>query len=46
LARVGGAELTVQRGGELLRVFRELNSSAPNDAYTAQTIPVLLPQAK
>jgi hypothetical protein len=44
LARLGGAELNVKRGDETLQVFPELNASAPDDAYTAQTISVLLPE--
>ncbi|HUY88177.1 MAG TPA: hypothetical protein VMV10_05560 [Pirellulales bacterium] len=46
LARLGGAELNVKRGDKTLQVFPELVATAPNDAYTAQTITVLLPQPK
>jgi len=44
LARLGGAELNVKRGDKTLQVFPELAASAPNDAYTAQTISVPLMQ--
>ena len=46
LARLGGAELNVKQGDETLQVFPELAASAPDDAYTAQTISVLLPQQR
>jgi hypothetical protein len=44
VARLGGAELTVKRGDKTVQVFPELGATAPDDAYTAQTISVLLPQ--
>lgn len=43
LARLGGAELNVKRGDETVKVFHEIATSAPNEAYTAQTISVSLP---
>jgi hypothetical protein len=46
LARLGGAELNVKRGDKTLQIFPELVATAPNDAYTAQTITVLLPQTQ
>jgi hypothetical protein len=45
LARLSGAELNVKRGGELLQDFPEIYG-APHDAYTSQTVTVLLPQRK
>jgi hypothetical protein len=46
LARLGGAELNVKRRHKTLQVLPELVATDANDAYTAQTISVLLPQPK
>lgn len=43
LARLSWAELKIERAGEPLQVFPEINSTARNDAYTPQTVDVLLP---
>jgi hypothetical protein len=43
MARLSWAELKVERAGEPLQVFPEINSTARNDAYTPQTVDVVLP---
>jgi hypothetical protein len=46
LARLGGAELNVKRGDVTLQSFPGLDGSARDDAYTAQTISVPLPEGQ
>lgn len=45
VARLSWAELNVKPGGQAARVLPQI-TPAPNDAYTSQTVTVLLPQPR